>query len=97
MYKRERRALFLGFKFIANAPHCFERPFITDAFQLFPQPLNVDIDGARITVIIKAPHLVEQLITGENTVWIAGEVIDQFKLCGRRVNLLAVYAQLIVR
>ena len=75
----KRRVLFLGFKFIANAPHCFERPLIADTFQFFPQALDVHINGARVAVIIKAPHFVEQLVAGENAVWIAGEMIDQLK------------------
>lgn len=37
------RMFFLGFKLIAYAPDCLERPLVGNALQLFAQSLDMDI------------------------------------------------------
>ena len=53
------------FKFIANAPDGLDAPAFGNAFQLFPKPLHMDIHGAAVTEVVKAPYFVQQLIAGQ--------------------------------
>ena len=50
----------------------------------------MDIDGAAVAEIIKAPDLVEQLIAREDAVRAGGQMVKEFHLLGRRFDALAV-------
>ena len=53
------------------------------------------VHGAAVAEVIKAPHLVEQLVAGVDAVGRRREVVQQLHLLGRRVDLLAVDDQLV--
>ena len=55
----------------------------------------MDVHGAGVAEVVKAPHLVQQLVAGVYPVGGGGQVIQQLQLLGRRVDLLAVYQQLV--
>ena len=55
----------------------------------------MDVHGAGIAEIIKAPHLVEQLVAGENAVGGGGKMIEKLHFLGGRLYALAVYDELI--
>ena len=42
----------------------------------------MDIDGAAVAVVLKAPHLVQQLVAGVNTVGVGGQAVQQLQLLG---------------
>ena len=44
------------------------RPFVADAVQLFAQTLDMDVHRAGVAEVIKAPYLVEKLISCKNMV-----------------------------
>ena len=38
-------------------------------FDLFPQPFDMDIDGAGVTEVLISPDVVEQLLTCKDLIW----------------------------
>ena len=40
------------------------------------------INGAAVAVILKAPHLVQQLVAGVDAVRMGGQTVQQFQLLG---------------
>ena len=54
------------------------------------------IHRAGVTVKLKAPYFVQQLVAGKDAVGVGSKVVDQLQLFGRRVNLHAVDFQFIV-
>ena len=48
-----------------------------------------------IPEVVKAPHLVQQLVSGKDSVGGGGQVIEQLHLLGGRVHPLAVHQQLV--
>ncbi len=65
---KNTRGLRQELKFVADAPNGFQHPFVAHAFQLFAKSLHMDVDRSRISKIVEAPHLVEQLIAGKHSV-----------------------------
>jgi len=61
-------ALLTHLELIAHTPDGFQFPLIGSPGQLFAQALDVDINGAAVAVILKAPHLVQQLVAGVHAV-----------------------------
>lgn len=55
----------------------------------------MDIDRAGVTEIVKAPHLVEELIARENAVAIRGKEVEELELLRGNVDCLAVELQLV--
>ena len=53
------------------------------------------IDGAAVAVILKAPHLVQQLVAGVDAVRVGGQTVQQFQLLGGSLHHLALDPQLI--
>ena len=53
------------------------------------------VHGAAVAEVVKAPHLVEQLVAGVDAVGRRRKVVQKLHLLGRRVDLLAVDDQLI--
>jgi len=53
------------------------------------------INGAAVAVILKAPHLVQQLVTGVDAVRVGGQTVQQFQLLGGSLHHLALDPQLI--
>ena len=60
--------LLLGLELVANAPDRFQLPFIRHALELFAQALDVHVDRARISEVVEAPYLIEQLCACEYAV-----------------------------
>ena len=56
----------------------------------------MNINRAGITVIIKAPDLIKQLIPRINAVGIACQMVNQFKLFRRRINFNTVNLKLVI-
>ena len=56
------------FKLISYAPYRLERPFVGYALKLFSESLYVNVNGSRISEIVKSPYLVEKLIAREYSV-----------------------------
>ena len=52
-------------KLIADSPNGFQHPFVAHALKLFAKSLHMDVDRSRISEIVEAPYLVEQLVTGK--------------------------------
>ena len=55
----------------------------------------MDVHGAAVTEIVKAPHLVQQLVAGVDPVGGHRQVVQQFQFLGRRIHLFAVHQQLV--
>ena len=55
----------------------------------------MDIDGAAVAVVLKAPHLVQQLVAGVNTVGVGGQAVQQLQLLGGSLHHLALDPQLV--
>ena len=53
------------------------------------------VHGAAVAEVVKAPHLVEQLVAGVDAVGRGRKVVQKLHLLGRRVDLFAVDDQLI--
>ena len=51
------------FKFISNTPYCFKQPFVGYTLKLLTKPFYVYVNGTGVAKIIKAPDLVEKLIS----------------------------------
>ena len=56
------------FKLVAYAPNGLKYPFVRKALELFAQTLDVNVNGARVAKIVKAPYLIKQLIASENAI-----------------------------
>ena len=69
---------------------------VRNAFKLFANTLNMNVNGSAVAVVIKSPNLVEELISREHPVRVAGEMIKKLKLFRRSVNLFALDSELIV-
>ena len=74
---------------IADAPDGLEAPLLGGTLQLFTQALDMDINRTGIAVILKAPHLVQQLVAGVDTVGVARQTGQQLQLLGRSLHDLA--------
>ena len=61
---------------------------------LRPQPLDGDIDEARVAQVVVAPDPLEQLLTAEHLAPVAGERQQQLELRGREAQIAAVAAGL---
>src|SRR5579883_1771974 len=57
--------------------------------QLLAQPAHMDVDGARITGIVVAPDILQELITRQHGAAILHQAAQQFKLLGLQLYLLA--------
>src|SRR4029079_19203015 len=47
------------------------------------QPVDVDIDGARLAAVVVAPHVLEQLVASEDLAWVTdqeGEQLERLRL-----------------
>ena len=55
----------------------------------------MDVNRAGITVVLKAPDLVQQLVAGVNAVGVTGQAGQQFQLLGRCLDHLALDLELI--
>ena len=75
--------LFYDFEFITNAPNGLQRPLRRNTLELFPQTLDVNVNGARIAEVIEAPYLVKQLVARKNNVGRRCKMIQQLHLFGR--------------
>ena len=53
---------------VSDAPDGFQTPVFTDHFQLFTEPLHVDVHGAAVAEVVEAPDLVQQLVAGVDPV-----------------------------
>ena len=68
LFRPECLASVVQFKLVANTPNGFDLPLLGHTLQFFTQALDVHVYSTGITEIIKAPHIVQQLGTGKNTV-----------------------------
>ena len=59
------------------------------------QPLHVDVDQAGVGGVLVAPHLLEELIAGEDLPGGAGERDQQVELEGRQADLGLATADLV--
>ena len=57
--------------------------------QLFPEPPDVDVNGARAAGVPVAPDVAEQQIPREDAAAMLEEVLEQQELLGRQLDLLA--------
>ncbi|CAN3975112.1 Plasmid mobilization relaxosome protein MobC, partial [Dysosmobacter welbionis] len=80
---------------VPHAPHRFQRPLAADVFDLLPQPLDVDIHCPAVAEVVKAPHLIQQLVPGVHPVGGGGQMIQQLQLLGGRVDFLPIHDQLV--
>ena len=53
------------------------------------------VHGTGVAEVVEAPHLVQQLVSGEYPVGGGRQVVEQLQLLGRRIHPLAVHQQLI--
>ena len=53
------------------------------------------IHGAAVAEVVKAPHLIQQLVAGVDPVGRGGQVIEQLQLLGGSVHFLSVHDQLV--
>ena len=59
---------FVHFKFVANTPDGVQLPLGRYAFDLFTQAFYMDVNGSGVAEVVKAPDLVQQLVSGEHSV-----------------------------
>ena len=64
--------------------------------QVDPKTLDVNIHRSGVAEIVKAPDLVEKLISCENAVIVGSQEVKQFKLLGGDINALAVELEFIL-
>ena len=55
----------------------------------------MDVDGAGVAIIFKAPHFVQQLVTRIDPVGVPSQAGQQFQLFGRRIHHFTLHFQLI--
>ena len=82
-------------EFISYAPNGFEDPFVGHALKLFAQTLDVNVNGAAVAEVIKAPNLVKKLIAREYAVVVGGKEVEELELLGGNVNRFAVELELV--
>jgi len=72
---------------IAGAAHGFQiARILRIGFNFFANAANVDVHGSWGDVRRIAPDGVEQMITAEDSTFVAGELVQEAKLCGGRRN-----------
>src|SRR6202453_184323 len=72
-----------GSKFIAGAIDCLQMPRACRVrLKLLPELEYLVVDGARRRVGVIAPHITQQLVAAEHTLWIFGEKPKQLELMG---------------
>src|SRR5436190_18539703 len=77
-------SLRLGLKLVADAePRLDERVPRRLAVDLLPQPADEDVDGAVAVRLAPAPHLLQQLVAGDDAAAVERERVQQLEL-GRR-------------
>ena len=69
-------------KLVAYAPNGLQRPLVGDTLQLLAEALDVNVHGAGVTQVVKAPDLIEQGVTGEHAVVVRGQEVEQLQLLG---------------
>src|SRR5947209_248864 len=65
------------------------------ALDLLPQPLDVDVEGLRVTEVVGSPHLGDQEITGQQSPLPPDEQRQQPELLGCEPHLLAPHPHLV--
>ena len=55
----------------------------------------MDVHGAGVAEVVKAPHLIQQLVAGKHAVGGRRQMVEQLQLLGGRVHPLAVHQQLV--
>ena len=53
---------------VAHAPDGFKIPFFRDPLKLLPQALDVNINRSGVAEVIKAPDLIEELISRKHPI-----------------------------
>ena len=61
-------SIVIDLKLIAYAPYSLQAPLVADIFQFFPQTLDMHVNCAGVAEVVKAPYLVQQLISGVNLI-----------------------------
>src|SRR2546425_11957588 len=59
-------------------------------FNLLPQPADVHVDGARATVVVVSPDMLEEEVAGEHPVGVGDQEPPQLEFLCRQVDLPAV-------
>ena len=83
-------------EFVANAPNGLESPLVGNTLKLLTKALYVNVNCSGVTEIVEAPDLVKKLISGEHTVVVGSEEVEQLQLLGGNVNGLALELKLIL-
>ena len=60
--------LFGNLELVSDSPDGLQIPLVRHTFQFFSQALDVNVDRARISEIVKAPDLVQKLVAGKDPV-----------------------------
>ena len=80
------RIVLLSLELVAYAPYGLERPLVGNALELLTKTLDMNVDGTGVTVILKAPDLIKELVSCINSVGVGSEVEQKLKLLGRSVK-----------